>query len=292
MRLTALLGRSCQVACLLGASCSLDPSFDVAADPYCGTKAGEVRDGNGLKMKLVWCPPGSFTMGSPKEEDGRNANETHVRTKLTKGFWLGQHEVTRGEWRAVMHTAPWAGEKFVTEGQNYPAACVSWEDATKFCAQLTREEESAGRLPTGWRFALPTEAQWEYACRAGTQTRFFFGDTESQLGEYAWFAKNAQPIGENYPREVARKMPNPWGFYDMNGNVWEMCRDSYDTVLPGGTDPELKVSGWDNSQRVIRGGGAMSPAADCRSAARWTNMSFSRIGGIGFRVAAVPTGAK
>lgn len=249
-----------------------------------GTKAGQVRDDNGLKMRLIWCPAGEFTMGSPAQENGRNENEMQVQVKLTKGFWLGQHEITQSEWQQVMKTTPWAGQDFVKEGPNHPATYVSWEDAGLFCVRLTASEQKAGSLPVGWRYALPTEAQWEYACRAGTKSRFSFGDHETDLGKYAWCKSNA----EECAHEVAQKKPNRWGLYDMNGNVWELCRDCYRDRLPGGTDPELRERGADNPQRVIRGGGWSDPPSDCSAAHRWMGMRFLRIGDLGFRVAVVP----
>jgi len=154
-----------------------------------------VRDDNGLGTKLVWIPPGEITVGSPKDEKGRTSSENQVQLKLTKGYWLGQHEVTQSEWQRVMQTTPWNRngffKKYVKEGDDYPATCVRWYDAIKFCEKLTETERDTGRLPAGWKYTLPTEAQWEYACRAGTKSRFSFGDDESDLVEYAWFRKNA-----------------------------------------------------------------------------------------------------
>jgi formylglycine-generating enzyme required for sulfatase activity len=249
-----------------------------------GTKAGQVREDNGLAMKLVWCPPGTFKMGSPKEEDGRGEDETQVDVKLT-GFWLGRHEVTQSEWQRVMKTTPWAGEESVKEGPNYPASWVSWEDAMRFCGQLNAAEQRAGRLSAGWRYALPTEAQWEYACRAGTKSRFAFGDREADLGKYAWFKENTEAVGEDYPHEVGLKMPNLWGLYDMNGNVVEWCRDYYVDRVPGGADPEVRA--YRTIFRVIRGGGQSSLSGECRAASRWAAAYVQRVS-MGFRVALVP----
>ena len=202
-----------------------------------GTKAGQSRKSNGLNTPLVWIPPGDFTMGSPKDEKDRSDDENQVQVTLTKGFWLGQHEVTQAEWQRVMQTTPWSGNEDVKEGDDYPATFVSWDDAMKFCEKLTEQERSAGRLPSDWQYTLPTEAQWEYACRAGTKSRFSFGDDESDLGEYAWYGKNAGDIGEKYAHRVAQKKANPWGLYDMHGNVWEWCRDVYAYELPGRRRP-------------------------------------------------------
>jgi hypothetical protein len=132
-------------------------------------------------------------------------NKIPVRVTLTKGFWLGRHEVTQLEWQKIMHSKPWGGEIGVKEGNDYPATYVSWDDAMKFCEKLTKSERDAGRLPSGWKYTLPTEAQWEFACRAGTTPRFSFGDNESDLGQYAWFYQDAQDVGEDYAHRLAKR---------------------------------------------------------------------------------------
>jgi formylglycine-generating enzyme required for sulfatase activity len=244
-----------------------------------GSRAGEERDDNGLKMKFVWCPPGQFTMGSPETEQGRGDDEDQVQVKLTKGFWIGKYDVTQGEWERVMGTTPWKGEEYVKEGSRYAATYVSWQDATEFVAKLTTQERQAGRLPVGWRYTLPTEAQWEYACRAGTQTAYGFGDDASRLSDYAWVEDNADYANEEYAHEVGLKMPNAWGLYDTHGNVWEWCRDWYQQTMPGGVDPEQTTQA---SRRVLRGGSWFHPPVDCRSAGR---LRF--YGGPGFRISYV-----
>ena len=115
-------------------------------------------------------------MGSPKSEIGPAGTEHQVPVTLTHGYWLGRYEVTQLEWQTLMHTTPWQGKENVKEGDNYPVTFVSWDEANKFCEKLTETERRAGRLPAGWKYMLPTEAQWEYACRAGTTTRYSFGD--------------------------------------------------------------------------------------------------------------------
>jgi formylglycine-generating enzyme required for sulfatase activity len=254
---------------------------------FSGTRAGQTRKDNGLNTTLVWIPPGDFTMGSPKEEKDRSDDENQVQVTLTKGFWLGQHEVTQAEWQRVMLNTPWRGEKYVKEGDDYPATCMSWDDAIRFCEKLTETERDVGRLPERWKYTLPTEAQWEYACRGGTKSRFSFGDDDSELTEYAWFTKNADDAGEKYAHQVGQKKPNPWGLNDMHGNVWEWCRDVYAKELPGGTDPEVFVGG---SGRVDRGGSWYDTARSCRSAYRSGFTPDSRDYYLGFRVAAVPSG--
>ncbi len=115
-------------------------------------------------------------MGSPKDDKERSSTEDQVQVTLTTGFWLGQYEVTQAEWRRIMQTAPWSGQDSVKEGDEYSASYISWGGATIFCEKLTKQERAAGRLPAEWEYTLPTEAQWEYACRAGTTFRFSFGD--------------------------------------------------------------------------------------------------------------------
>jgi formylglycine-generating enzyme required for sulfatase activity len=255
-----------------------------AADPMLGKKLGQVRDDNGVKMKLVWCPPGFVTMEQVEiaeepvatEDEDQAAIKTRrvekitpVKVLLTRGYWLGKYEVTQSEWKQVMKTEPWKGRDFTKEGDDFPATFVSWEDALSFCSKLTDQEQKAGRLTNDWEYTLPTEAQWERACRARTETKFSFGNDESKLGDYEWFVGNAHNAGEQYAHRVGQKKANPWGLYDMHGNVCEICRDVYTEKLPGGRDPEVKPDKkTKSSTRVIRGGGWTAGAAYCRSAYR------------------------
>jgi formylglycine-generating enzyme required for sulfatase activity len=151
---------------------------------------------------------------------------------------------------------------------------------------LTEQERLAGRLPSEWEYTLPTEAQWERACRARTETKFNFGDDESKLGDYAWFRDNAFKAGEPYAHRVGQKTANPWGLCDMHGNVWEWCRDIYTEKLPGGRDPEVKRAGkTGRSNQVIRGASWGDGAGYCRSAFRLRDSPGDRNGILGFRVA-------
>jgi formylglycine-generating enzyme required for sulfatase activity len=230
-----------------------------------GKKAGDVWDGNGLKMKLVWCPPGSFRMGNAESDLGSVDGAPHEVT-LTKGFWLGQTEVTQSQWQQVMGTTPWTGKSnflgSVREGPDYPAVSVSWDDAHDFCRKLMEQESRAGRLPIGAEYRLPTEAQWEYACRAGTTTRYSFGDDVRAMGDYAWYEGNTLVSNESYAHRVGLKRPNAWGLHDMHGNVEEWCADWYDAKFyesGGVTDPvnlvePLKLLTDDEIHRVVRGG--------------------------------------
>jgi len=291
-----------------------DRAAKPTADSMLGKESGQVRDDNGLKMKLVWCPPGIFTMQNsqvievPATTARQVANDsdddvveesvpqprvttnvTQVRVFLRNGYWFGRYEVTQSEWKELMNTEPWKRQTYTKEGPDFPATWVNWEDATEFCRALTERERHAGRLPEDWAYTLPTEAQWERACRARTESSFSFGDDPLRLGDYGWFFGNSRIADEKHARRVGQKKPNPWGLYDMHGNVFEWCRDVFAEKLPGGRDPEVTESG---SRRVIRGGGCWSDIERCRSGNRYWRSPASRDFDLGFRVALSPSGNK
>ena len=169
----------------------------------------------GVTLKMVWIEAGTFTMGSPASEEGRWASEgPQHEVTISKGFYLGQFELTQSQWEAVMETTPWAGREQVQSGADFPAVYLSWNDVQTF---INRLNDAAGADV----YRLPTEAEWEYACRAGTTTRWSFGDAESQLSSYAWYRANAADMREEYGHKVGAKSPNKWGLYDMHGNVGE-----------------------------------------------------------------------
>ncbi len=277
----------------------LPPAPSARGGVAAGTRAGEVREfGGDLGIKFCWCPPGEFLMGSPEGDSDAFVNEKpQVRVTLSRGFWLGQTEVTQGEWFSVMGTKPWAGEDNVREGEKFPATFVSHglgsdgvvepDSAVAFCRKLTERERAAGRLPRGWAYRLPTEAEWEYACRAGTKTRYGFGDDAGRLGEYAWFYENARGIDEEYAHQVATKRANAWNLYDMHGNVLEWCSDWYTLKLPGGRDPAGPL---EESLRVRRDGAWYSRTWECRSARRLGKIPSNRGSDLGFRLALRPSG--
>ena len=233
-------------------------------------------------LVLIEIPAGKFTMGGPAGVWNRDGDKGQVAVTLTKPFLLGKTEVTQGQFTKVMGTAPWKGYEEVKIGKDFAATYVSWNDATAFCQKLTGLERKAGKLKAGESYRLPTEAEWEYACRAGTTTTWSFGEDESKMGEYAWYFDNAGNINERYAHKVGMKKPNPWGLHDMHGNVWEWCSDWYGNSLPGGTDP---VGPGGGSYRVDRGGGWGDIPDDCRSATRYGYVPSDRNGGLGFRVA-------
>ena len=237
----------------------------------------QASEPNSIGMELIEITAGTFTMGSPAGEKDHQDDEEQVAVTLTKSFWLGKTEVTQGQWQQVMGTAPWKG---VQADKDCPATYVSWDDATAFCQRLTDTDHKNGKLPAGEAYRLPTEAEWEYACRAGTMTAYSFGDDEKQLGEYAWFAGNI--AGEQYAVKVGMKKPNPWGLYDMHGNVLEWCSDWKGEKLSGGTDP---VGPGVGSIRVFRGGGWWYGPVGCRSANRLSGVPSLRYLYLGFRVA-------
>ena len=183
-----------------------------------------------------------------------------------------------------MKPAPQSGSKYLVKiGDDYPATYVTWDGATDFCKRLTDFEHLQRRLPEGWKYALPAEAQWEYACRAGTQSRFSFGNDRSLLEEYGWCGGDTG-VAKIHPESVGQRKPNPWGFYDMHGNVEEWCQDLY--VRRNGSG----VTGRrpDEHYRVFRGGDFTVSAEHCRSAARSYEKPEYGYWYLGFRVAAVP----
>ena len=230
---------------------------------------------NSIGMKLVLIKAGTFMMGSPASEADREDDEAQHRVTLTKDNYLGTTEVTQGQWAAVMGTTPWRGKGFVKEGSNYAATYVSWDDAVEFCKKLSSLD--------GKSYRLPTEAEWEYACRGGTTTAYSFGVDASQLSRYAFFDENAWDQDEKYAHQVGQKLANPFGLYDMHGNVFEWCSD-WKGDYPSGsvTDPRGPSGG---SNRVYRGGSWNYNARYCRSANRYNNSPGNRINCLGFRVA-------
>ncbi len=233
---------------------------------------------------MVFIPPNTFTMGTPANEVNRQADEGPQTTvTISHGFWMGKYEVTQREYLAVTGSNPsgFPGDL------NRPVESVSWLDATNYCAQLTQQELAAGRIPPGSHYRLPTEAEWECAARAGTSTRFSYGDDPNfaSLTNHAWYWFNSgfgtHPVGQ--------KLPNPWGLYDMEGNVLEWTLDWYGPY-PGGsvTDPQGPAS---NPQgvKVIRGGAWDAFESDCRSGRRLTEgvSPFIHDFILGFRVVLV-----
>jgi len=254
---------------------------------------------NSIGIRLKFLPAGTFTMG----QAGGDTDETPHEVTLTKPFYMGVYEVTNAQWKRVMGSEPsnWKDD-------DRPVEQVSWDDANEFCRRLSAlpEEKRAGRV-----YRLPTEAEWEYACRAGTTTKWSFGDDESRLGDYAWFGNNSgkaivdavrwwEESQDTYAdrllgngcenHRVGQKQPNAWGLFDMHGNVWEWCSDWYGDYAKGVvTDPQGPSGG---SSRVFRGGCWDSSAGGCRSANRARFVPSRRDDRLGFRLALSPSGAE
>jgi len=216
-------------------------------------------------IAMVWCPPGQFLMGSPGSEKGRRDDEIQHRVTLTKGFWIGQYEVTQAQWKAVMGNNP-----SHVLGDALPVDKVSWEDCQEFIRCLNTKGISG--------FRLPTEAEWEYACRAGSATAFCFGNEASSLGDFAWHKENA----DNIMHEVGRKQENNWKIQDMHGNVWEWCQDWYAPYTEQEVTDYTGPAG--GTSRTRRGGASSCEADYCRSAVRGFCLPHARIKMNGFRL--------
>lgn len=307
-----------------------------------------INEPSGFNMTMRWCPSGSFMMGlSPNHSKtiGFGIGEVYHKVTLTKGFWLGETEVTQGQWKCLM-----GGESVVDLARNgleddslykiclkkqtirdywgmnknadpnnrcgdlkdnVPIYNITWFEAVEFCKRLTEREKAAGRIPDGYEFRLPTEAEWEYACRAGTDTIIPNGKAYKILGmnnipaldDIAWYGGNSS-VGFNgrgvdtanwkekqylggwaFAREVKGKQPNNWGFYDMIGNVSEWCFDWYLHYPSSVTNP---IGPHTGSVRIVRGGGWTSGKYNCFSARRYGESPYTREWNIGFRVALAP----
>lgn len=313
----------------------------IHAEEMEGSKPGQSRADNGVKMALHWCPPGEFVMGSPKDEPGRDDYEIAHRVKLTQGFWMGETEVTQGQWLAVTNFSlsaqaqkmlddeklyPFDGKQITLReaskaddglniiasvcaatAPNIPIYYVSWDDAVTFCTYLTIMERSASRLPAGWRYALPTEAQWEYACRAGTTTATYAGlmkvlgeNNASVLNDIAWYGGNSSvgykgagwttvkwphqafPGKIAGPRRVGQQKANPWGLKDTLGNLYEWVAD-FSAVYSEAdvVDPVGPATGVNHP---YRGGAWKHYATMCRAAKSFEGPPTYRVNYLGFRV--------
>jgi formylglycine-generating enzyme required for sulfatase activity len=321
---------------ILCSGCQTRGTISAARAPTIG-QTWNLSLSNNAILDMVWIPPGTFAMGSPVSEPLRKADEgPQTQVTLTKGFWLSKTLVTIGQWKSVMgldvrgqlskmlhddalydlggkkqtvrdfmrfsrEADP--GQYLANENEDLPMYFVSWNDAMEFCKKLNECERAAERLPAGYEFNLPTEAQWEYACRAGTTNATYAGPLIGQgrtapvLDKIAWYDGNSTEgyIGKGFnvsgrtggPHPVAQKQPNVWGLYDISGDIWEWCRDWYGPY-PGGslTDPAGPASGTD---RVNRGGSFGSGPRDERSANRAKNPQAEASAYRGFRLALCST---
>ena len=306
-----------------------------------------INDPYGLNLTMKWCPAGTFIMGSPTTEEGRYDNERQHQVTLSKGFWLGETEVTQGQWKKLMdgETVVDLARKGLRDDTVYniagkqqtlrefwgmsrggdpmnrcgdqkddvPVYNVSWNEAVEFCRRLTQRERAKGLIPDGYEYRLPTEAEWEYACRAGTTAalpngrdiRILGANNAPALDDISWYAGNSSvgfdgrgwdtsgwpekqyPGGRACARDVRGKKANRWGLYDMIGNVWEWCGDWYGDYPYGSvSDPAGATTG---ACRVDRGGGWDDDARRCRCADRGGNSPGVRGSDLGFRVALAPS---
>ncbi len=251
----------------------------------CAQKSETIMLPGNVPLEMVLVPAGSFVMGSPDTEQDREVSEGPQHKVKVDSFWMGKYELTKRQWTAVMGTPPpWVGQFYVLDSPESPAVYVSWDDARDFVAALN--------VLTGKTFELPGEAQWEYACRAGTTTRFYWGDDPggTVINDYAWWDGNALSAGQKYAHISGQKLPDALGLYDMSGNVWEWCEDDWHADYVGAPTGDLPwVDSPRSDKRVVRGGSWNNPPLGCRSASRGyfypPGFAFNLIG---FRVARTP----
>lgn len=252
-----------------------------------GNRAGEEWvDGRG--MVFCWCPAGTFTLGSPKDMPGRDADEGPVEVTLSEGFWMAKYELTRGQSTRL-------SRKSLGSEKNHPVDSLHLDDFRTVTRAINQDERKAKRLPDDWEYALPTEAQWEWACRAGSGTRYSFSDDERQLAQNGNFADRTlfetrvdlfhyarRDINDGiaWLAHVGSYAPNAWGLHDMHGNVWEFTETRYSKELQGGRDPV----GPKDGSFVIRGGAWCSLPESCRSAFRNHATSRDEEQFLGFRL--------
>jgi formylglycine-generating enzyme required for sulfatase activity len=268
------------------------PEVSAAApEPPPGPAALPMVIENSIDMKMVLIPAGTFDMGSQASDPFAVADEKPPhRVRISQPFYLGIYEVTQEQYR---HVVGFTSSYFSATGQGkevvagidtslFPVENVNWETASAFCEKLTALE---AKEQPGWVYRLPTEAEWEYACRAGSTTIYSFGDDRTELDDYAWYGRNSGG-GSGHPYPVGTKRPNDFGLYDMHGNVWEWCQDYYGPYEGDAVDPLGPEQG---SERVRRGGSFPHDHNACRSATRGklnpTHVNYN----LGFRVARVPS---
>ena len=254
----------------------------ISSSLYTATEETILLPGN-VPMIMVWCPAGTFMMGRMSgEQDSLPYEAPQHQVTLSQGFWIGKYELTKAQWMAIMGTTPWYTTGTGLNEPDSPAVYLSWDDAQSFITAINSY--------TGKTFKLPSEAQWEYACRAGTTTRFYWGDdlNYTEIGNYAWWNGNTWAVNEKYAHLVGQKLPNDFGLYDMSGNISEWCQDWYNlytvdaTIDP--TGPTEPLTG-DVSNRVVRGGCGYFLSSACRSSYRGITTQSNKSFDFGFRLA-------
>ena len=237
-----------------------------------------------VPLDMLWIPGGTLLMGRYPGEYQSDSDEDPQHTVTLGGFWMAKYELTKRQYTAVMGTAPWTGQLYILDDLDSPAVYVSWNDAQSFLTSLNGY--------TGRKFRLPSEAEWEYACRAGTSTRFYWGDDSNYafIGDYTWYYSNATYVGQSYAHVAGTKLPNAFGLYDMSGNVFEWCGDDWHGSYAGApTDGQAWVNTPRSSDRVLRGGAYGSYVDLCRSATRGKGIPTYASSAVGFRVALTST---
>ena len=232
-----------------------------------------------IKDEWVWIEPGEFVMGSPDAESGRETDEPLHQIELSNGFFLGKYVIPRGHWQEVMGTDPWKGDGEISESETLPAVSISWDDVQSFIQRLNDSDSE-------FVYRLPTEAEWEYACRAGTRSMWSFGEDRHVLGDYAWYMESEETAGNQSACEVGTRLANPWGLHDMHGNVWEWCQDVYDHdyyLNSPSVDPK-GPEGLNGVARVARGGYYRYFTRHSRSAARNARYPNERHRAVGARL--------
>jgi formylglycine-generating enzyme required for sulfatase activity len=224
---------------------------------------------------MVWISPGAFLMGTPASDPDKSVNElSQFQASFSHGFWMGQLEVTQSQYQNLMCTNP---ARFKGD-LDRPVETVSYNDALEYCTRLTQLERAAGRLPDGYSYRLPTEAEWEYAARAGSTNIYFFGDDPLALGAYGWYSSNSQ----GSPHRGGLLQANPWQLHDTCGNVYEWCLDWIDAVP---SEPAVDYRGTTTgSYRGVRGGTWGFRADQCRSSWRLNYPLTVRFATLGFRI--------
>jgi len=279
----------------MAATASRSVAAQESPSSFDGRRAGEEREVE--RVRLCWCPAGRFAMGSPRGEPERRPGEDQVDVTLTRGFWTAKYETTQGLWKQVAGALPGELTAELPDGDMYPVGNVNFAEAEAFCQGLTARARQSRQLPADWEFRLPTEAQWEYACRAGTTTATAFGaGLNRNQANFRGTSYNVVDEGPSLGRAavVGSYSANNWGLHDMHGNTFEWCRDWYHARLPGGTDPDLhdaKSSATPSQNgdlsRCRRGGCWADDGWACRSAFRLRFEPERRYDHIGFRVVAV-----
>lgn len=296
MRYIEEKSRDNRAAVKLAAAQQAEPIDEAAAAAIEGKEAGEQKTIIGTA--LCWCPPGKFDMGSPLSEPERRPFEFQMTVTLSKGFWIGKYEVSQEDWKRVVGELPGQPTDELPNEDELPVGNVNFAQAEAFCAKLTQMARASGELPDGWEFRLPTEAQWEYACRAGTTTATSFGDSinSKQANIKGEPPYNGAESGPTLGRaaKVGSYPANPWGIHDMHGNTCEWCRDWFRWRYPGGVDPDLHDAQGTATRndsgsysRSRRGSAWTDPGWPSRSAFRQRFEPERGYDHIGFRVVLV-----